>query len=419
MSATTEGQVTTGVDLPASTAGRRLTTITVDQVVSGASNLGVSVLAAHALGLRAFGLWEIAFLVFVLVQSVSRALVCEPVLVHPQEAGERPGDIIGTAAALGVGQGALVAAAGCLALVWDAGLGRALLILALCMPFLVLQDVGRYLSFIRHEPVRALVLDFAWLGLVVASMAVVLGSGHATLGWFALAWAGSGAASGLITLWFHRSSSWRLDLGWLRETWHLTWRYLVAGVFGTGGALAVTLLVAGLAGAAALGAVRGAQLLTRPFLTVYSAVSSAGVSELSRVPPSGPEHRQHVRRTTTVATCAAAITLGALVLVPDALGRVAIGDVWNAAEPLLVPAALQVLFIGMAAGARAGLLGSRQIAVVMWLDLAIGGLLLVAITVGLLLGDVRTGYWCLAGAQAVGVLVTWAAYSRRQGPIRV
>ena len=112
------------------------------------------------------------------------------------------------------------------------------------------------------------------------------------------------------------------------------------------------------------------------------------------------------------------LTLEALVLVPDALGRVAIGDVWDAAEPLLVPAALQVLFIGLAAGARAGLLGSRRIAVVMWLDLAIGAALLVAIAVGLLLGDVRTGYWCLAGAQAAGALLTWSAYTRRRASIR-
>jgi O-antigen/teichoic acid export membrane protein len=392
--------------------GRRLTTIALDQIVSGASNLGVSVLAAHALGLHTFGLWEIAFLVFVLVQSVSRALVCEPVLVHPQEAEERPGDVIGTAAALGVAQGALVASAGCLALVWDAGLGRALLLLALFMPLLVLQDLGRYLSFVRHEPVRALVLDLTWLGLVVVSMTAVLGSGRATLGWFALAWAGSGAAAGLITVWYHRSASWRLELGWLRETWHLTRRYLVSGVFGTGGALAVTLLVAGLAGAAALGAVRGAQLLTRPFLTVYAAVSSAGVSELSRVAAMDPEHRQHVRRTTLVATGAAVLTLAALVAMPDALGRLAIGEVWAAAEPLLAPAALQVVFIGAAAGSRAGLLGVRQTAVVMWLDLVVGALLLVAITGGLLVGDVRTGYWCLALAQGVGMLLTWAAYGR-------
>ena len=277
--------MTSSVSLPGSTAGRRLTTITVDQVVSGASNLGVSVLAAHALGLRAFGLWEITFLVFVLVQSVSRALVCEPVLVHPQEADERPGDVIGTAAVLGLAQGGLIVVAAGMAFVWDADLGRAVLVLALCMPLLVLQDLGRYLAFVRHEPMRALALDLAWLVLVVLAMAVVLGSGHATLGWFALAWAGSGAVAGLLTLYFHRTSPWRLGLGWLCETWHLTWRYLVSGVFGTGGALAVVLVVAGMAGAAALGAVRGTPLLTRPFLTVYVAVAPAGVAELPGWPP--------------------------------------------------------------------------------------------------------------------------------------
>jgi O-antigen/teichoic acid export membrane protein len=416
VSAATEGQVSTGVDLPASTAGRRLTTITVDQVISGASNLGVSVLAAHALGLRAFGLWEITFLVFVLVQSGSRALVCEPVLVHPQEADERPGDVIGTAAVLGLTQGVLIGVAGGAALLWDGGLGRALLVLAVCMPLLVIQDLGRYLAFVRHEPMRALGLDLAWLGLVVLAMAVVLGTDHATLGWFALAWAGSGAVAGMLTLFHHRASPWRLDLGWLRETWHLTWRYLVSGVFGAGGALAVVLVVAGMAGAAALGAVRGAQLLTRPFLTVYVAVSSAGVSELSRVPPAGAEHERHVRRTTAVATIAAVATLVVLVVVPDRIGRVAIGDVWDAAEPLLVPAAVQIVFIGLAAGMRAGLLGVRAIGTVMWLDLAVGALLLAAITLGLAVGDVRTAYWCLALAQGVAAAFTWAVYRSRRHP---
>ena len=416
MSAATEGQVTTGVDLPASTAGRRLTTITVDQVVSGASNLGVSVLAAHALGLRAFGLWEITFLVFVLVQSGSRALVCEPILVHPQEADERAGDVIGTAAVLGLTQGVLIGVAGGAALLWDGGLGRALLVLAVCMPLLVIQDLGRYLAFVRHEPMRALGLDLAWLGLVVIAMAVVLGTDHATLGWFALAWAGSGAVAGMLTLFHHRASPWRLDLGWLRETWHLTWRYLVSGVFGAGGALAVVLVVAGMAGAAALGAVRGAQLLTRPFLTVYVAVSSAGVSELSRVPAAGAEHERHVRRTTAVATITAVATLFVLVVVPDRLGRVAIGDVWDAAEPLLVPAGVQIVFIGLAAGMRAGLLGVRAIGTVMWLDLAVGALLLAAITLGLAVGDVRTAYWCLALAQGVAAAFTWAVYRSRRHP---
>jgi O-antigen/teichoic acid export membrane protein len=409
--------VTTSVDPPGSTAGRRLTTITVDQVVSGASNLGVSVLAAHALGLRAFGLWELTFLVFVLVQSVSRALVCEPVLVHPQEADERPGDVIGTAVVLGLGQGMLIGAAGCAALWWDGGLGRALLVLAVCMPLLVIQDLGRYLAFVRHEPARALTLDLAWLGLVVLAMAVVLGTDHATLGWFALAWAGSGAGAGLLTLHHHRASPWRFDLGWLRETWHLTRRYLVSGVFGTGGALAVVLVVAGMAGAAALGAVRGAQLLTRPFVTIYIAATSAGVSELSRIDPGSSDYARHVRRTTTVSTAMALVILVVLVLLPDAVGKLAIGDVWTAAEPLVLPATVQLVFVALASGTRAGLLGRRALPTVMRLDICTGLILIAAIAVGLVVGDIRTAYWFLALGQGVCTGIWWLVYARqRRGP---
>ena len=136
---------------------------------------------------------------------------------------------------------------------------------------------------------------------------------------------------------------------------------------------------------------------------MYVAVSSAGVSELSRVPPAGAEHERHVRRTTAVATIAAA-TLVVLVVVPDRLGRVAIGDVWDAAEPLLVPAGVQIVFIGLAAGMRAGLLGVRAIGTVMWLDLAVGALLLAAITLGL----------AVAG-RADGVLVPGPCPGRRGG----
>jgi hypothetical protein len=417
VSAATEGQVTPSVALPESTAGRRLTTITVDQVVSGASNLGVSVLAAHALGLRAFGLWEITFLVFVLVQSGSRALVCEPVLVHPQEADERPGDVIGTAAVLGLAQGGLIVVAAGMAFVWDADLGLALLVLALCMPLLVLQDLGRYLAFVRHEPARALALDLVWLVLVLAALTALIGSGQTTVAWFAAAWAGSGAAAGLLTLSYHRGSPWRLDLGWLRETWHLTWRYLISSVFNTGGALATVLVVAGLAGAAALGAVRGAQLLTRPFVTIYVAATSAGVSELSRVDPGSSDYARHVRRTTTVSTAMALVTLVVLVLLPDAVAKVAIGDVWTAAEPLVLPATVQLVFVALASGTRAGLLGRRALPTVMRLDIATGLILIAAIAVGLVVGDIRTAYWFLAFGQGVCTGIWWLVYARQgRGP---
>ncbi len=71
-------------------AGRRLSVITVDQVVSGASNLLIAVLAARFLGVESFGLFGIIFMVYVTAQGLARGVVCEPVLVHPDEARDHP-----------------------------------------------------------------------------------------------------------------------------------------------------------------------------------------------------------------------------------------------------------------------------------------------------------------------------------------
>lgn len=394
------------------TAGRRLSTITVDQVISGGSNFLVAVLAAHALSVANFGLFGIAFLTFVLAQAVSRALVCEPMLLHPEESETRRGDVIGTATVLGGALGVVVAGSGLLARVWQVDLGNALLALAVCMPLLVLQDLGRYLAFARHRPVDALVLDVVWLILLVGTAAVVIASEEPTLVWFLLAWAGSGALAGLLVLWQHRDASIRPHLRWLRETWTLAWRYLVSNFFNQGSALGASLIVAGLASAAGLGALRGAQLLTRPFMTFYVAATAAGVSELSRVRPGTATYAGHIRRTTSLTTLVAVVNMVLLLVVPDSLGRLAIGDTWQAAEHLLLPAGVQIVFIGLLSGARAGLLGLRAIHTVMWMDVSMNISILVLTTGGLIVGDLLTAYWALAIGQGIITAGFWVAYAR-------
>ena len=59
-------------------AGRRLSTITVDQAISGGSNVLIAVLAARILGVESFGLFGIVFLVTITAQGAIRSLVCEP-----------------------------------------------------------------------------------------------------------------------------------------------------------------------------------------------------------------------------------------------------------------------------------------------------------------------------------------------------
>lgn len=391
-------------------AGRRLSTITIDQAIAGASNVLIAILAARALGVAAFGLFGIVFIVYVTAQGASRALIGEPLLVHPAEAEERPGDVIGTAAVLGVSLGGVVALAGGVAYVWDGRLGNALLVLAVCLPFLVLQDLGRYLGFATHRPSFSLVLDLVWLGIVVVAVGVLSVTHHSTLTWFIAVWGGSGALAGLLVLPQHRITRLRFSLSWLRETWAYSWRYLVSFTATQGAALVTSIGVGAVAGARALGAVRGAILLTRPVGMVQAASIAAGTAEISRLEPGSPQVRRHVNRTTALTTGLALANMGALLFLPDVLGRLVLGATWEPTQRLLLPATVQIVMLGLICGTRAGLTGMRAVRKTVRIDVASTVIISVSTVVGAVIDGALGAYWALVVGQGICALIWWSVY---------
>ncbi len=235
-------------------AGRRLSVITIDQVIAGASNVLIAVLAARLLGVASFGLFGIVFLVYTIALGVTRALVNDPLLVHPLEAQDRLGEVIGTSlparhrsrprsAGGRVGRAAW----------WDPRLGDALLVLAACMPLLALQDLGRYLGFATQKPAAAVVLDVSWLVLLLVAVSALFVTGTHVLAWFIAAWGGSGAAAGLLLFAQHPPRGVRFGFSWLRHTWGFSWRYLISYTSTQGTALGLSGGVGAIAGARALG----------------------------------------------------------------------------------------------------------------------------------------------------------------------
>ena len=382
-------------------ARRRLGLITVDQAIAGASNVLISVLAARFLPVAAFGLFGIVFLVYVLAQGVCRALVCDPLLVHPVEGEQRRGEVIGTSALLGVGLGGIVALCGLLARVWSGQLGTALLILGACMPLLALQDLGRYLGFARQRPSSSVALDTWWLVLLFGALAGLAATGRHSLSWFILAWAGSGALAGLLTLGQHRDSRLRLGLAWLRYTWSFSWRYLISYASTQGTALAGSSAVGGIAGARALAGVNGAALLVRPFATVQVAAIAAAVPEMTRSVGELPRIRRQAHRISLLTAVAAFVNGAVALALPDAIGRQVLGATWPAARPLLLATSVQILFLGAMTGLRAGLLGLRAIRKAMAIDIASTVLVLAASVVGALLDGARGAVWAVAGVQGL------------------
>ncbi len=398
--------------------GRRLGVATIDQAVAGASNVLIAILAARVLGVESFGLFSIAFLVYVIVQGASRALVGEPLLLHPVEAEERPGDAIGSGMLLGLGLGVIVTGAGLLAHIWEGRLGDALVALGVCVPLLVLQDLGRYLGFATRRPSNALALDVTWLVLQLAGITALVVTDSRSLWQFVAVWAGAGAVAGLLVLWQHRGKPIRLSLSWLVSTWSYSWRYLVSYVSTQGSGLLAAILMGAIAGAKALGAVQGALLLQRPFMTLQAAVVASGVGEISRQATDRAFVRAMVRKLTILTSVFALVNAVILLVVPDAVGQAFLGETWFEAEKLLWPAAVQILLMGAMTGFRTGLLGMRMVDKAVVIDIVTTVVALVLSVTGAVIGGAEPAMWGVAISHALGLMI-WAVVFARLSRVPV
>ena len=407
------GSSTPGSTTAGSSAGRRLRTITIDQAISSASNVLVSILAARALGVSDFGWFGLVLITYVATQGAARALVGEPLLVRPAEAESRPGEAIGTGLVLSAGIALVVVAAGLVTSTVQRDLGLGLVALGAFIPLVFLQDLGRYLAFATHVPRRALVLDLTWLVLLVVAIGVVLASGSGSLVLFVVAWAGSGALAGLLVPLSYRHSRIRLGLGWLRETWPFSWRYALSFASMQGASLGVSVAIVGIAGSRALGAVRGALLLLGPFTQFQAAAIAAGVAEVSRMEAGAAAVARHVRRTTTLTAGLAVANATVLLLLPDALGRLVLGATWAPTERLLWPACVQMVLLGLISGVRSALLGLKVVRTTTTLDIVGTAVTLGSTVVGAFVNGSLGAFWFLAAAQGVVAIMWWGTYLTR------
>lgn len=394
-------------------AGGRLSTITLDQVLSGGSNVAVAIVAAHLLSVSSFGLFTIVFLIYVTVQGVARAMVGAPLLVHPKEAQERPGDAIGAATLLGVLLGALVTVAGIGGMLLHASTGGSLVVLGVCLPLLGLQDLGRYWGFAVQRPWYSVVLDAVWLVLMIAALVLVVVTHRQSLFWFTAAWAGTGAIAGLIVPLSHMGTHLNFTWSWLRETWSYSWRYLASYVTTQGSTLLASIAFGVIAGPATLGAIRAAQLLQRPISALQAAGIAAGVSEIAHVdPPERSAIAVHVRRTAGLLVVAAILNGAVLIWLPHRLGVLALGDAWTAAKPLLLPASVQMMLLGLASGWQAALMGRKFVKLTLRLDFLTVAILVIPSPIAAAIGGAQGAYWTFAVGQGIVAVIWWLAYER-------
>jgi O-antigen/teichoic acid export membrane protein len=388
--------------------------VTFDQGISSASNLLVLIWIAHALSPADFGRFSLVFFVWVFTQNgLVRSLVSSTVMVHPEDADERPRSVLGAATllSLAVGIFCMVAGAG----IWWAGsdVGPPLLLVGALMPLLGVQDVGRYIGIAESKPGRAVVLDTIWLVLLVGAFVGVDVAGHATLMWLVAAWAGSGAVSGAWVFAQHGIPRAReLSLDWLRHRWHFSWRSLVASSSSAAVALVGSSLMAIVSGPVAVAAVRAALLLERPSTTVQTAVATSAATDIARERSDNAGLLRHQRRTMVASIAVAVINMAILLVIPDSVGKLLLGRVWDIVQPLLLVVGFHVGAIAAQSGVRAALMGRRQIQSVMVVDITGTVLSIIGLVVGAGIADAEGAMWGGVIGQTITAAIWWVVLVR-------
>jgi O-antigen/teichoic acid export membrane protein len=386
--------------------------MTLDQVVSGASNVLIAIIAARTLSTAGFGLFGVVFLVYMTLIGITRAMVSDLALIHPDESRERPGLAIGASFAVSTAAAAILALVAFGVRLWNATLGEAMLVLAACLPLLSLQDVGRYLGFATARTWLALVLDSIWLVAMVAAVAPLVALHSHSLPLVIAAWGGSGAVAGLAVLLWYDVRQIRGGLGWLRGKWGLAWRYLLIYGQNQGATLGMASEVGAISGASALGGIQGGVLLVRPFTTVHIATVTWGMGAVARSAGSAKRVWRQAVGTSGVTTAVAAANMAAMLLLPGALGRALLGASWHAAQPLLLPTGAGIVCMAVLAGPAAALAGLRELTTALTINTATTLVIVAAAGAGAVVDGAKGALWFVAASTSVIAIVWWIALAR-------
>jgi O-antigen/teichoic acid export membrane protein len=383
----------------------------VDQVLSSATNFGGSVLAARALSSSGFGAVAIGFSVFLLVLGISRAWSSEPLVIRyaaslASDRAVAESRAAGSSVAIGLLAGVLI---GTIAVAFDGTLRTVLLILAISLPFLTLQDLWRFALIMQGRQRSAAANDGLWLLIMLLAFAIGTRSGLSADGAMACWTVGAVVAAGFGSMQLRCRPSSRA-LKWWAEQRDLGARFAVEFLLVIGVSYALTIGVAAIGGLEESAGLRGATVLMGPLNILFMGVGIQVLPLMVRQVSVGAGTVWHTARFTSVGlTTAAAIWGLALVFVPSSVGESLLGESWEATVPLLP--VFTWMYVASAAGIGA-LYGLRALADAqrsLTVRLALSPLVIAAGTVGAATGGAQGAALGLAAANTIALPIWWLA----------
>jgi hypothetical protein len=150
-----------------------------------------------------------------------------------------------------------------------------------------------------------------------------------------------------------------------------------------------------------------------------TAMLVAFVPEISLETPLRDQRSRLLFVSVALTVIALAIT-GVALLLPDSLGEALLGDSWDGAHRLLLPAGLSAAFFGATSGAVIGLRAARAAHETRVIGLQMTAFQAVVPVIGAVVDDARGFLWCLVLTWVLGTGLWWRCYLRiESGKVQV
>ena len=309
--------------VPSVTAGasrRRATVTVVDQVVSSTSNFLTGVVVARISGPAEFGRYMLVLLIWLFAVGAHRALVTDSVIVTSGNSDDRSTLMargLGAELVVGMRAALVVAGAGLLAVVTGSALGGPMLVLAVSLTSLLVQDYWRNMSFMQRRPGVALANDTVFALVQITTIGVFSVLGWRTASHMIGAWGVGATAGALFGAWTFRSIGRPRDgRAFLRGTWPLS-RWMLSDFLTSFASQQSFLAFAALLlSQVEYGGFRAGWNLMGPVIVILHAGANFGLPEASRrASPSDPTELRRFARNLSAGTFALVSVYGTVVAV--------------------------------------------------------------------------------------------------------
>lgn len=405
--------------------GRRLGWGLGDQALCSATSFAIGIIVARSVSAVEFGAFALAFSVYSLATSVSRAMTTESYLVLYSAADEHSARdaarrVTGTALLLGTVGGAIGLSV-CLVVPHD--LRAVLAALSVSLPALLLQDCWRQVFFGLGRGRNAFANDAVWAGTTAVLLTPALLSGSPSAATLLLLW-GTAAGVAAVTGGFQAQllPRPRAAVGWLRETRSLWPRFAGESALIAGAPQLYVITIAAAVGLVAAGQLRLILIVLGPVHVLIQGIGLVALPEGVRSLAQGRDQLTRHALAVSAVIAGGAAAWGLLVLsTPLPWWTWLAGPGWAAASALLIPMSLHQILNGANTGAHVGIRAMRAASRSLRTRLVTAALLVAAPTATVLLGgDIRATAWALAAVAGLNCCIWWAQYARTQppGPLR-